>query len=852
MLSLSSNASYFVGDPRTAVVSIKDNETNTPPSVVITAPADGASFTDPTNIVVSADASDAEGRVTHVDFFANNVMIGSSTSTPATIRWSNMSQGSFVLTARAYDDLGASTVSRPVNVTVIRTPLVRVLALDAYASETAPDTGILQFYRYYSTNQDLTIHYTVTGTASNGVDYVALPGVLTLPAGVSFSNVVVQPIDDTLAEPMETVIVMLSGDPAYALSDPRSATVYIRDNDTNQPPVVTLTAPPNGTEFRNPTNIVLTADASDADGAVVRVDFFVDAMLVGSTTNSPYSARWGVTSAGAVMAQGTHTLTAKATDNLGAITISQPVTVTVTRTPIIQVYATDSHASEVGTDTGTFTIYRRENTNQDITVYYAVGGTASNGTDYSTLSGSVTIPAGMPSATLIVQPLADGPDPEPSVETVVLALLPDAAYQAGSPTQAVVYIYNEITTNVPPSVHLVTPTNGAAFKVPAVVTLTAEASDPDGVVTKVDFLVNNVMIGTRTNSPYTLLWTNTAAGYYVLNAKATDNRGATTLSTPVGVRATTVPAPVVTRYLPLGYVPGVRLLVLLGISQPTPFKAFSVADQPPADWSIGGIGAGGRYDPTSDRVLFGPFTTNTTQILTYELIPPADSTGVKQFTGTLTTEDLSVPITGTTSISPVPPHPADNDGTNFVMTLDEAAAYCTAWKTGMQIASNSLAISYVARAGYLWNNGGVYAVSTNYPTPVPPMLWVTNAAAPASPTYATTGYGTAVCSMPALYTPGQSFTVTIAVTPVLTASVYAVEEHLPTSWRVSNVSDEGVFSAATASIRWGLFLEGAPYTVSYDVTPATNTVAYGAFSGVTSFDGVNVPVTGIRKTSRNP
>jgi len=855
ILSLAGQATYLVGDPRTALVYIKDNETNSPPTVALTAPANDSSFADPTNILITASASDLDGRVMHVDFFANSLMIGSSTNASASIHWSNMSQGSYVLSARAYDDLGLSATSQPITVTVIRTPVVRIVALDAYASEPGSDTATVQVSRAYNTNQNLTVYYTVSGTASNGLDYVGLTGVTTLPAGVSVINLVIQPIDDLSPESTETVIVTLSSNTAYSATEPRSAIVYLRDNDTNQPPVVTLTAPSNNTEFKNPTNIILTADASDIDGSVARVDFYVDTLLIGSASNSPYTARWSSTSSGnTIMGQGIHTLTAKATDNLGATTVSPSVTITVVRTPIIQVYATDLHASEVGADPGAFTVYRRENTNQDLIVYYGLGGTASNGTDYTTLSGSVTLSAGVSTAVIVVQPIADGPEPEPTIETVTLFLLPDAAYQISSPTQAILSIYNEITTNVPPTVRLVTPTNGASFKVPATVELTAEAADPDGVVTKVDFLVNSVLIGTRTNTPYTMPWTNAATGYFLLSVRATDNRGATTLSTPARVLAFAIPTPSASRYLPLGYVPGVKLLVVLGISQPaSTFKSFSVAEQPPEGWLIDSINAGGRYDQATDSVQFGPITTNTTQILTYEVIPPPDATGVQNFTGVLTTDENIVPVGGTSLLSPVPPHPADNDGTPFVMTLDEATAYCNAWKAGERIASNSIVIGYVARAGYLWNNGEVYTVSTNYPTPTPPMLWVTNAAAATPPTYGNTGYGATVCSMPSLYTTGQSFTVTLVVTPAQTGCVYAIEEHLPTGWRASNISDQGVFSSATASIRWGLFLdEGSPYTVSYDVMPSTNAVTYGAFSGITSFDGVNVPITGVRKTSRNP
>ena len=141
-------------------------------------------------------------------------------------------------------------------------------------------------------------------------------------------------------------------------------------------------------------------------------------------------------------------------------------------------------------------------------------------------------------------------------------------------------------------------------------------------------------------------------------------------------------------------------------------------------------------------------------------------------------------------------------------------------------------------------------MSTNCPTPQPHMVWVPTAGTPVMPLYSSTGYGTAISSLSTSFVPSLPFTVTIAVTPASTSSVFAIEEHMPSGWVVSNVSDQGVFSSTTASVRWGLFVDGQACTVSYDVTPPTNAASYGVFSGVVSFDGVNVPITGTRKTVR--
>ncbi|WP_248964279.1 glycoside hydrolase family 48 protein [Sphaerisporangium perillae] len=89
--------------------------------------------------------------------------------------------------------------------------------------------------------------------------------------------------------------------------------------------------------------------------------------------------------------------------------------------------------------------------------------------------------------------------------------------------------------NQAPTVSLTSPTAGQTFTAPATVNLAATAADSDGTVSKVDFYNGTTLLGTDTSSPYTYSWTNVAAGSYSLTAKATDNAGTATTSSPVGI-----------------------------------------------------------------------------------------------------------------------------------------------------------------------------------------------------------------------------------------------------------------------------------------------------------------------------
>ena len=92
--------------------------TNKAPTVSISAPTTGASYTAPANIVINVAAADSDGSIVKVDFYAGGQLLGSDASTPFSATWSNVPAGSYSLTAVATDDGGAATASQPVTVTV--------------------------------------------------------------------------------------------------------------------------------------------------------------------------------------------------------------------------------------------------------------------------------------------------------------------------------------------------------------------------------------------------------------------------------------------------------------------------------------------------------------------------------------------------------------------------------------------------------------------------------------------------------------------------------------------------------------------------------------------------------------
>jgi hypothetical protein len=228
----------------TAVSVTVNSATNQPPTVSLTSPAGGASFTAGANITLSATASDSDGTVSRVEFYRGTTLVGTDTTNAYSAVWTGATAGTYSLTARAVDDDGATRTSTAVSITVTSAP--------------------------------------------------------------------------------------------------------------NQLPTVSITSPIAGQSFTAPASITMAAAASDSDGTVSGVDFYVGTQLIASDTSSPYSASW------TNVAAGTYSLTARARDNSGGTRTSAAISVTVTAAapqPTTVVFtASADHATNV--TSYTVAIYR--------------------------------------------------------------------------------------------------------------------------------------------------------------------------------------------------------------------------------------------------------------------------------------------------------------------------------------------------------------------------------------------------------------------------------------------------------------------------------------------------------------
>jgi hypothetical protein len=229
--------------------------------------------------------------------------------------------------------------------------------------------------------------------------------------------------------------------------------------------------------------------------------------------------------------------------------------------PVVTIQATDIHGTWTG-EPAVFTIFRSGDLAPVLHVYYCISGTATNGVDYQAIGNFVWLNAGVMSTNIVINPINLG---QTDTRTVEVDLCPSPLmipvnYAVGWPNSATVYITPPSVTNLPPTVSIVNPTNGAMFNIPANISLIAKAADPDGTVTNVEFFAGTTDLGRGlpvildppgvngvTGLVYFLNWQNVPANIYSLTALATDNGGLSTTSAPVNITVLPTNLPPVVR-----------------------------------------------------------------------------------------------------------------------------------------------------------------------------------------------------------------------------------------------------------------------------------------------------------------
>ncbi len=393
---------------------------------------------------------------------------GTWTDSDGNYTLTGLSAGNFTITPNLYPSVfTASGFTNPVavgpnatgkNFTSVTLPTLTITAPDATANEgAAPGTGTIRITRSGDPTAalDAQVFNASTGTAARTSDYTLSPALtaatteggngtsfLTIPAGASFLDITITPVNDSSAEGVEYAVLNFANTAGgYVLAGAATVTVEIVDDENGTLPVVRITALDNVAretggdtatlllERNGATTNALTVNLTRTGTATSGTDYTLTTPVVipAGSASVPFT----LTPVNDSAQEGTETVIVTITTNAAYARDTQSNNVTAQLhdddVPTLTLTATDATASETGADPGVFTISR---TGGDlalpVTVDYSLAGRAIHGGDYRRLDGRAVIPAGETATTVEIWPFDDAIDEGP--QDVILQLRSTTTY----------------------------------------------------------------------------------------------------------------------------------------------------------------------------------------------------------------------------------------------------------------------------------------------------------------------------------------------------------------------------------------------------------------------------------------
>lgn len=501
---------------------------NAAPTVSFTAPVNNATFTAPAMINLTATASDSDGTIAKVEFYQGAVKLGEDVSAPYELAWNNVAGGSYQLIAIATDNAGATAASI-VNITVTAPAPTGNTGKLVYSS-IASAGGKEQIF---SLSADGTGRTNLSNSSTTDDLYpIVSPDASKIAFGRNW-NLLVMNADGS----SQTILTSAVYYTPVSWSPDSKQIVFKKADFQDNPDLFIINA--DGTGLTR-----LTSDGGQEEFPIWSPDGSKIAFARGNnvyTINPDGSNETLVWSGGyapnwlAWSPNGQQlALTGWYTGGLAVINrdgSNQRVLVAGIQTHGDIAWSPDSTklayvASHYTTDWV-----------DDVYVVNASGGAPTQITSY------------VPAASTSIKRLAWAPDGSNKIaysymvtpgtsgssELYVMNADGTGAVKIGQETDEDVRL---TWANLKPAVSITAPVNNASFTAGANVTINATASDPNGVIAKVEFYQGSIKLGEDTTAPYTFTWNGVLAGSYALTAKAVDNNGGTTTSSAINITVT--------------------------------------------------------------------------------------------------------------------------------------------------------------------------------------------------------------------------------------------------------------------------------------------------------------------------
>jgi|GEM_PF-359957 len=477
---------------------------NKAPEISLNSPSSGLSFNVGDNIQFSAEATDMDGTIEKVEFYANGELILTINDAPYQESYVFTDAGSYQITAVATDNEGKSSSTESI-----------IITINAVDNENkAPEISLISPSSGLSFNVGDNIQFSAEATDMDGtiekVEFYANGELILTTNDAPYQESYVF----TDAGTYQITAVATDNQGKTATTESIIITINAVDNE-NKAPEITLKSPSNGSSFNVVDTIQFSAEATDMDGTIEKVEFYADGELILTTNDAPYQDNYVFTDAG------TYQITAVATDNQGKTATTESIIIT------INAVDNENKAPEI-------TLISPSNGSS-----FNVGDTIQFSAEATDLDGTIEKVEFYANGELILT-TNDAPYQESYVFTdagtyQITAVATDNEGKSSS-TESIIITINAVDNeNKAPEISLISPSNSSSYNVGDTVQFSAEATDLDGTIEKVEFYANGELILTTDDAPYQESYVFTDAGTYQITAVATDNEGKSSSTEPIKI-----------------------------------------------------------------------------------------------------------------------------------------------------------------------------------------------------------------------------------------------------------------------------------------------------------------------------
>ena len=333
--------------------------TNALPTIVLSSPATGSTYTAPGSISLAASVTPNGHTISKVQFFSGAALLGQTTNSPYTLAWNGVAAGSYVVSAQVVYDSTNSVSSASVAVTV---------SAAASSLSFASTSGTIS--SPFVVSNGLVFQTTTTGTTGAGTAVynfnVPVSGNYLISAQVSapsiaansfYVNVDANPTDPetiwdvpvTTGLTLETICwrgnTNTSGTPGEDQFSPKIfnltqgshqlviwgregntqlGSITISPTNSTAPPLIVVTAPNNNSSYAAPAAVTVAASLTPNGHSIAKVQFFTGTTLLGESLTAPYAISWNN------IGPGNYSLTATAVYDTNSTVSSSAVNMVVT------------------------------------------------------------------------------------------------------------------------------------------------------------------------------------------------------------------------------------------------------------------------------------------------------------------------------------------------------------------------------------------------------------------------------------------------------------------------------------------------------------------------------------------